>query len=362
MAPHDRTSGFRLTVPAPRRGVRVAGSVVAGGIALGLGVALVAAVAVSVSPWPGALLVRWAFDRGGVQTDKVLAAYAPAPDAVSVTSDVRYAPGPDGTFDVYYPSRLDGTADRLPTVVWSHGGGWLAGTKAGTATWARILADKGYTVVVPDYTLAPAAHYPRQLQQTLDAVAFLHATPPAHVDGDRLFLAGDSAGASLVAQAATVLTHPAYGREVGVNPGATPSSAIRGVLLNCGPYDLGLIDGSEPGLLGWGSRTIGWSYLGERDFLDEPLTKTLSLVDHVYPGFPPVFVSGGNDDPLTAGAKVYAERLAAAGTDVDALFFPGDYVDPASGKALPHEYQFDLRLHAAQTSLDRTLAFLAQHT
>ncbi|GMA24859.1 hypothetical protein GCM10025864_26180 [Luteimicrobium album] len=140
-----------------------------------------------------------------------------------------------------------------------------------------------------------------------------------------------------------------------------PAEAIRGLLLNCGPYDLSIVDGPS-GLLGWAAHTIGWSYLGKRDYLDDPLTSTLSLVDHVYPGFPPVYLSGGNGDPLTTGGKLYAQRLAEAGTQVDTLFVPDDYTDPTSSEKPPHEYQFDLRLDAAQTSLERTLAFLDAHT
>lgn len=334
---------------------------------------------VQVSVWPSALLVRYSFDKGGRTTEDILRGYAPAASAVSAQLDVAYRPGDaDALLDVYWPARLDGTGERLPTVVWLHGGGWLAGHKEGTATWARILADKGYTVVVPDYTLAPGAHYPTQLAQTLAALEFLRGpTAPAHVDPDQLVLAGDSAGASLAAQAATVVTHPAYGQEVGVATDV-PASAVAGLLLNCGPYDLALISGGGEGaggqaggqasgqgqnkVLAWGAQTIGWAYLGQKHYLDNPLTATLSLVDHVYPGFPPAFVSGGNDDPLTKGAKVYAQRLTAAGADVTTLFFPDDYTDPSSGAKLPHEYQFDLRLEAAQRSLDATVEFLATHT
>ncbi|GMA24860.1 hypothetical protein GCM10025864_26190 [Luteimicrobium album] len=156
---------------------------------------VLAVVVLSTNVWPGALLIRSTFDRGGEQTDKVLQRFAPDPGAVLRTKDVTYRHSdPDGQLDVYTPAGVVGTDTRLPTIVWFHGGGWLAGNKSGTATWARILADKGYTVVVPDYTLAPAAHYPCQLQQVLDALAFLHTDPPDHVDPDQLVLAGDSAG------------------------------------------------------------------------------------------------------------------------------------------------------------------------
>ncbi|RLV51396.1 alpha/beta hydrolase, partial [Aeromicrobium phragmitis] len=66
-------------------------------------------------------------------------------------------------------------------------------------------------------------------------------------------------------------------------------------------------------------------------------------------------VTGGNADPLTPQGKAFAERLTAAGVDVTTMFWPDDYTP-----ALQHEFQFDLRLEAAQETLAATRAFLAR--
>ena len=325
-----------------------------GAAALLLGsAAAVATVALTSRVAARALVVRTAFDRGSRATTTALEPFAPPAGAVTAETGIPYRAGdPAALLDVYAPS--DRGTERLPTVVWVHGGGWLSGARAGLETWARVLAARGFTVVVPGYSLAPTARYPHQLQQVLDAVAHLRTSPPAGVDPERLFLAGDSAGASLVAQLATVVTHRAYGETVGVTTDL-PTDAVAGLVLCCGPYDLGQLSGAR-GVLGWASTTIGWAYLGTRAFASDPRSATLSLVDHVYPGFPPVYLTGGNGDPLTAGARVYAERLAAAGTDVETLFFDDGYVE--DGAPLGHEYQFDLRLAAARRSLERTVSFL----
>lgn len=336
-------------VPRRRRGRRAL-RVLAWVVGSLLALALVAVIAFSVSPWPGALLIRASFDRGGRETNEVLAGYVP--DGVAVTRDVVYRTGdPDGMLDVYYP---EGTTSDLPTIVWVHGGGWLAGDKEGLEPWARILAGRGFTVVAVDYTLAPSAHYPYQLQQVLDAIDVVRTGAAPHVDADNLFLAGDSAGASLVAQAATVMTTPAYADEIGVTTPAPPD-AVAGLILHCGPYDLRIAEKAD-GLMGWAVSTIGWAYSGERHFLDDPLASTISLVDHAYPGFPPVFISGGNGDPLTTTAKTYADRLEAEGNAVDRLFFPDDQTPE-----LGHEYQFDLRLDAAREALELSVAFVHEH-
>ncbi|MGO1316234.1 MAG: alpha/beta hydrolase, partial [Cellulomonadaceae bacterium] len=315
---------------------------------------LVAVVAFSVSPWPGALVIRASFDRGGNETNAVLATYVP--DSVAVARDIVYRPDDkDGRLDVYYPAEVEGTDQVLPTILWVHGGGWLAGAKERLDPWARILADEGFAVIAVDYTLAPSAHYPYQLQQVLDAINAVRAGAVPHVDAERLVLAGDSAGASLVAQAATAITTPAYAAQVGVTTAATPD-AVAGLILYCGPYDLRIAD-KAGGLMGWAITTIGWAYAGEKNFLDDPLAETISLVDHAYPGFPPVFISGGNGDPLTTTAKTYADRLEDAGNSVERLFFADDYTPE-----LGHEYQFDLRLDAAREALDLSLDFVREHT
>lgn len=304
-----------------------------------------------------ALVVRAAFDRGSRTTSTTLAPFLPPVGSVSVQHDLPYREDDaDALLDVYTPAQ--GHDPALPTVVWVHGGGWLSGTRGGLAAWAQILADRGFTVVVPGYTLAPARPYPYQLQQVLDAVAHLRASPPRGVDPGRLFLAGDSAGASLAAQVATVVTHPPYADAVGVRSDL-PQDSIAGLVLCCGPYDLSIVAGGR-GLLGWASTTIGWSYLGTRAFATDPRTATLSLVGHVHTGFPPTYLTGGNADPLTRGARVYAGRLAAAGTDVETLLFDEDYTE--DGMPLGHEYQFDLRLAAARRSLERTVSFLTRRS
>ena len=352
-------------MPPRRAVVRPARYLLWGAAALA-GLATAAALALTRSVWPGALLIRRTFDDGSRRTTAGLAPFLPPADAVVVQRDLTYADGsPDSRLDVYSPAEL-GPGETRPTIMWVHGGGWLAGRKENLESWARILASRGVTVVVPGYSLAPGARYPTQLQQVLQATAFLLATPPSHVDPHRLVLAGDSAGASLVAQAATAITTPGYADLAGVRTAVDPE-ALRGLVLCCGPYELEMLGGAgtpasddaRSRLLAAAGHAIGWSYLGSPHFLDDPRTASLVLVDHVAPGFPPAFVTGGNADPLTVGAHRYAERLAAVGNEVETLFFPDDYRE--MGVPLGHEYQFDLRLEAAELALERSLDFVRRH-
>ena len=60
-----------------------------------------------------------------------------------------------------------------------------------------------------------------------------------HIDPDRIAIAGDSAGAQIAAQLAALITTPGYAERVGLTPAIT-ARQLRGVVLACGPYDLGL--------------------------------------------------------------------------------------------------------------------------
>ncbi|RPE80153.1 alpha/beta hydrolase [Vulcaniibacterium tengchongense] len=317
----------------------------------GLGLALAGYAAFRLSPWPAALLVRHAFDQESARMSAALAKHVPP--GVAAQRDLPYAPGDrDARLDVYRPAPL-AAGRALPAVVWVHGGGWVSGNKNDVANYARILAARGYAVVAVNYSIAPGATYPTPLRQLAAALRYLdREAPRLRIDRTRLFLAGDSAGAQIVAQMANIVASPAYAARVGI--GAPLARAqLRGVLLYCGAYDVTMAnsDGPYAGLL----ETLLWSYSGRKDFLRDPGIAAAAVIRYVTPDFPPAFVSAGNADPLAPQSRAFAAALRRQGVAVDALFFPGHHVP-----ALPHEYQFDLDTAAGRLALERSAAFLAQ--
>lgn len=305
------------------------------------------------SPWPGALLIRAQFSKNGHAMMAALEKHVPP--GVSQVLDVQYAGnGRDTQLDVFYPSAIERTQRTLPTIVWIHGGAFIAGDKSEVANYLKILAAKGYTVVGTNYAIAPGAKYPAPIVQTMAALTFLkqHAAQ-YHIDASRLILAGDSAGAQMAAQVAAMITNPAYAKLVGVAPTAD-ARQLAGTVLNCGPYDA-----AELGFTGDSAgakflRTALWAYTGNKGFKDNRVVAQISVVDYVTPAFPPTYISGGNGDPLTPQGVAMADKLRSLGVRVDGLFFPADYAPP-----LQHEYQFDLDTDAGQEALAKTLTFLS---
>ncbi|MBP1159204.1 MULTISPECIES: alpha/beta hydrolase [unclassified Rhodococcus (in: high G+C Gram-positive bacteria)] len=306
-----------------------------------------------VTPRPFTRAVRWGFEWDADRVTAALGAHEPA--GVARVTDQQYRDGdPDAHLDVYFPEAAQGP---LPTVIWTHGGGWISCHKTDFAPYYRLLAAAGFTVVSLDYSLGPDQTYPTPVHQLNDAHAYLIANAERlHVDPQRIVLAGDSAGAQLSSQLAALITNPDYAREVGVTPALRPGQ-LRGVVLNCGVFDVRKVVGL-PGILGWAMDQLVWSSLGTKDFDDSAAVAQMSTILHVTGQFPPTYISGGNADPLTDTQSVpLAERLRGLDVDVTTVFYPADH-KPALG----HEYQFKLDNEDGRLALERTIEFLRKHT
>ena len=64
-------------------------------------------------------------------------------------------------------STATGARGPAPTIVWVHGGAFVGGSKEELRHWFELLADEGYTVVAPRYSLAPESTYPTPVRQVV---------------------------------------------------------------------------------------------------------------------------------------------------------------------------------------------------
>lgn len=68
---------------------------------------------------------------------------------VTIYKDIVYpSENEKNTYDIYLPKDVN---ENLPTIVWVHGGAFVAGTKEGIENYAIMLANEGYAVVGMDY-------------------------------------------------------------------------------------------------------------------------------------------------------------------------------------------------------------------
>lgn len=320
---------------------------------------LIVSIAFRVSPWPGAMVIRLVFDRGGHKTLVGLQRDIPV-QPVTVLENQQYGKGnAKETLDVYMPNAALQAHKTLPVVIWTHGGAWLSGDKKDSAPYYALLANRGFVVISLDYSLAPEKTYPTPLHQLNDAYSYVQANAARfHANTSKIVLAGDSAGAQLSSQMAAMITNPAYAKQVGVEP-TLPSSQLAGVVLFCGIYKMeGLTEASPtlPKIVSWGSDVSVWAYLGTRD-KGSPLVRQASAYYHITKAFPATFISGGNGDALTNAQSVpFASELTALNVPVTTLFYP-----PNHTPSLPHEYQFTFDADG-KNAFTQMVQFLDQKT
>jgi acetyl esterase/lipase len=319
--------------------------VISAGVLIGAG----AYAAFKLSPWPSALLLRYSFEHGDAEATESIA--PPEAKGVSAQRGLSYAPGDrDALFDVFVPAN---TNARLPAVIWVHGGGFVASSRSVISYYLQALAARGYVTIAIDYSRAPEARFPTPVRQTDAALTYLVANAERfNIDPERIFLAGDSAGAQIAAQTALIISDLSYARQMAIAP-SMARAPLRGVVLFCGLYDPASLNFEAS--YGRLMRTIIWAYLGTRDPHDARV-RELSVTPHITAAYPPVFISVGNADPLAPQSVAFAEALHVKGVEVDALFFPHNHDPP-----LEHEYQLLLSTDAGRLAFDRMVAFLTAH-
>jgi acetyl esterase/lipase len=194
------------------------------------------------------------------------------------------------------------------TVLYFHGGGFVLGSlNSHQMVTARIAADTGLDVIAVDYRLAPEHHAPAAHDDCLDVTrAALHGRLPFELHhGAALQLAGDSAGGTLAASVAMRLRDEGEPRVRGlalVYPmlGTEPQPPARDTEAHA-PM-LTLVD----------VHTFRDLYWGKGESASYP-SWTIPLDAARFDGLPPTLAIGAEHDPLRDDARVFVERIHAAG-------------------------------------------------
>ena len=169
----------------------------------------------------------------GVLTSWALSAPAKKTEVI-VTKNIAYGNDSEKQkLDLYLPEMATPEAPA-PVLIFFHGGGWSAGSKQNYQAFAKMIAARGYAVVVPNYRLYPKVTFPAFVEDAAAATRWvqdhLAEATGGRSDSTRLVLSGHSAGAHL---ATLVAFDRRYLDDLGANSGPT---AISGVIGISGPY------------------------------------------------------------------------------------------------------------------------------
>jgi len=102
--------------------------------------------------------------------------------------------------DLFNPSDIK---EKLPLIIFIHGGGWSSGSKEMEWYSAMYLASKGYITAAVEYSLSPATLYPAALYDILAAAEMLIRNDSYNIDSTNVILLGESAGGHLASLAGT---------------------------------------------------------------------------------------------------------------------------------------------------------------
>lgn len=135
--------------------------------------------------------------------------------------------------------KYDGGAEvKRPTLVWIHGGAWIAGDKGSIDPLAYQIAGLGkYNLISVNYRLAndSTAPWPEIVHDVNASIRWIKLnSAKLGIDPDKLVLVGESAGAHLAAMSA--FGSDAEELKGDKNPG--PSSDVRAAILFYGPYNM----------------------------------------------------------------------------------------------------------------------------
>jgi acetyl esterase/lipase len=196
--------------------------------------------------------------------------------------------------------------ERLPGMLYFHGGGLVAGTLDTHDPVCRALSNaSGCRVLSVDYRLAPEHRFPAAIADGCAAVEWIAAhAEELYIDRERLGISGDSAGATLAAVVCHTIT-------------AAGQVPLAFQFLLCPIMDLAAETDSR--------RALAAGYLVDRDTLEHDLKHYLAADSdrgdpRVSPlrasdvgRLPPTAVHTAEFDPLRDEGQAYAERLRRAG-------------------------------------------------
>jgi len=260
----------------------------------------------------------------------------PVADARKAVEAAQSAPAPMPDIDeswVTVPSdfgevkvrlvRPPGVAGLLPVVVYLHGGGWILGSSVTHDLLTRRLAvGAGAVVAFVEYSRAPEARYPTQIEQSYAIAKWItrHGRTSGF-DANRIAVAGDSAGGNMATVLAIMAKQRGDVRFVHqslyypmTDANAENSESLQ--KFRDGPY------GSTEGLEWFWS-----SYLADERLRSQitvsPLRATLADLE----GLPPALVIVDENDVLRDQGEAYADKLRLAGVPTTSVRFNGTIHD-----------------------------------
>lgn len=257
------------------------------------------------------------------------------PEPFKVPRSVRITPKEVGGV----PGEWVEAQDSDVTLLYLHGGGYVACTVETHRPITVGFAQHGFKVFAPEYRMAPEHLFPAAVE---DAVAVYRGLMEQGIPAAKIVVSGDSAGGGLALAMLISL------RDAGIElPAAVvlfspwTDLAATGESLVTNDERCALFRGAKigPGAL---------YYLGTadpRNPLASPLYADLT-------GLPPMLIHVGENEGLLDDSRRFAERARAAGVKVEVKIWP----------VVPHDWQLVPAMPEAKRSMREAAGFLLERS
>lgn len=264
----------------------------------------------------------------------------------NITYSDKYS---NSKLDIYYPKKLK---ERLPVVLFVHGGGFFKGKKEMAKYFASTIAYNKYAVISIDYELVPKVTILDQVKQLNEAIEFILENASKYsLDTNNINLSGSSAGGFLALQLVSAYYDKNYANDIQIKP--VKNIKFNSLLLYSSVYDLSQFQKfNGNSLTTYLLSKVGWGLTGKRNWKnDKFLGEILNLNNYVGEDFPAIFVTDGNTNTFTKQAKKYVKRLNQNRISVQALFFDDK-------EKVGHGYQLKMDTLESEQAIEQSLKFL----
>ena len=235
-------------------------------------------------------------------------------DSYRVVPNITYltANNWDAKLDVY---QARDASTPNPTLIYFHGGGWVAGSKEASSLTFLPFLDMGWNVVNVEYRLAKVSLAPAAVQDALCALRWVYRNSKEYnVDTGRLVLMGNSAGGHLALTTGIV---PANTSLDSLCPG-TEDLKVAAIINWYGITDVNDL------LSGPNVRNFTVAWIGGVPNRNQ-IAKRVSPLSYVRAGLPPIISIQGDADPTVPYAQNVRlhQALEQAGVPNRLVTIPG---------------------------------------
>ncbi len=200
--------------------------------------------------------------------------------------------------------------EKLPLILYCHGGGWVMGNADVFDMTIRTIANHtGAVVAFVNYPRSPEFQYPDALTQICEALNLLDENADYYnIDNKRIAIAGDSAGANMAAAAAI---------KAKVSDG--PKICFQALLYPVTDADMDTDSYKQfkdgPWLTKKAMEYFFDSYLSNKDERKNIYVSPLKAEIEDLKGLPPALIITAENDVLRDEGEEYARKLIDAGID-----------------------------------------------